>query len=209
MKRYWAMLAARIDEMSLRQRAMLFATVSLVVIALTHALLLEPVLARQKRLIDQVNRDQSQLAAVRAQIEGLVKEREAGGKDPAQAAVRELEQKLAAAEKTLAQRRQAFVAPTRLPALLKDLLAPGQAVRMESLRLVPGTEAEGATGFYRHGVELVLKGSYFDLLQYLVQLEKLPARLLWGRTELQVEKYPEVRLTIDVRTLSTEPSLGL
>jgi len=209
MKRYWSALAARIDEMNLRQRAMLFATISLVVIALAHATLIEPVLVKQKRLIDQVNRDQSQLTAVRAQIEGLVKELESGRKDPEQVALRALEERLAAGEKTLAERKQGFIAPTRLPALLKSLLGPGQALRMESLRVVPGTQVEGSAGFYRHGVELTLKGSYFDLVQYLTQLEKLPARLLWGHTELQVEKYPDVRLTVQVHTLSTQPSLGL
>jgi len=209
MKRYWATIAARIDEMTLRQRAMLFATISLVAIALVHVTLIEPVLARQKQLIDRVNRDQSQLGAVRAQIESLVKEHESGREDPEQAAVRDLEQRLAAAEKALAERKLGFVAPTRLPALLKDILGPGQAVRMESLRVVPGAQVQGSAGLYRHGVELTLKGSYFDLVQYLGALEKLPARLLWGRTALQVEKYPEVRLTVQVGTLSAQPSLGL
>ena len=209
MKRYWAMIAARVDEMTLRQRAMLFAMVSLIVIALAHAALIEPVLARQKRLIDRVNRDQSQLSAVRAQIESIVKEQQSGRMDPAQAALRELEERLAAGEKALAERKQGFVAPTRLPALLKDLLGPGRALRMESLRVTPGTEVEEAAGLYRHGVELTLKGSYFELVQYLTELEKLRARLLWGRAELAVEQYPEVRLTVQVRTLSSQPSLGL
>jgi len=208
-KGYWSSLAARIDDMTLRQRAMLFATVSLVLIVLAHAAFIEPVLVRQKQLIDRVNRDQSQLTAVRAQIEGLVKEHESQQKDPAQAALRELEARVAAAEKALAERKQGFVAPTRLPALLKDLLGPGRALRMESLRVTPGTEVEEAAGLYRHGVELTLKGSYFELVQYLTQLEKLRARLLWGRAELAVEQYPEVRLTVQVRTLSSEPSLGL
>jgi MSHA biogenesis protein MshJ len=209
MRRYWSQLAARIDDMTLRQRAMLFATVSLLVVAAAHVALIEPVLARQKRLIERVTRDQSQLTAVRAQIESLVKELDSTRKDPEQQALRELEAKLAAGEKTLAERKQALVAPTRLPALLKDLLGPGQALRMESLRVVPGTEAEGLSGFYRHGVELTLRGGYFDLLQYLARLESLRGRFLWGRTELQVEKYPDVRLTIQVRTLSTQPTLGL
>ena len=143
MKRYWAILAARIDEMSLRQRAMLFATVSLVVIALAHTMLIEPVLVRQKALIDAVNRDQSQLTAVRAQIESILKEQEQGSKDPAVAALRELEARIAKAEKTLAERKQGFIAPTRLPALLRSLLGPGQAARLESLRVVPGTPVEG------------------------------------------------------------------
>jgi len=209
MRRYWSQLVARIDDMTLRQRAMLFATIGLLVVAAAHVTLIEPVLARQKRLIERVNRDQSQLAAVRAQIESLVKELESARKDPEQQALRELEAKLAAGDKALAERRQALVAPTRLPALLKDLLGPGQALTVESLRVVPGTEVEGFSGLYRHGVELTLKGGYFELLQYLARLESLRGRFLWGRTELQVEKYPDVRLTVQVRTLSTQPTLGL
>jgi MSHA biogenesis protein MshJ len=209
MKRYWSAVAARIDDMTLRQRAMLFATVSLVVIALVHVMLIEPVLVKQKQLIDRVNRDQSQLAAVRAQIGSVLKEQESGRKDPEQLALMELEARVKESEKALAGRRGGFIAPTRLPALVRSLLGPDAAVRLEALRVVPGAPVEGATGFYRHGVELTLRGGYFDLLQYLAQLEKLPARLLWGRTELLVEKYPEVRLTVQVRTVSTEPSLGL
>jgi len=209
MKRHWSTLAARIDEMALRQRAMLFATISLVVIALAHVLLIEPVLVKQKRLIDGVNRNQSQLSAVRGQIESFLKEQESGRKDPEQIALAELEARVARAEKTLAERKRGFIAPTRLPALLRSLLGPGQSLAMESLRVVPGTQVEGSSGFYRHGVELTLKGSYFELVQYLGQLEKLPARLIWGRTELQVEQYPEVRLTVQVRTVSSQPSLGL
>ena len=209
MKRHWSTLAARIDEMALRQRAMLFATISLVVIALAHVLLIEPVLVKQKRLIDGVNRNQSQLSAVRGQIESFLKEQESGRKDPEQIALAELEARVARAEKTLAERKRGFIAPTRLPALLRSLLGPGHSLAMESLRVVPGTQVEGSSGFYRHGVELTLKGSYFELVQYLSQLEKLPARLIWGRTELQVEQYPEVRLTVQVRTVSSQPSLGL
>jgi len=209
MKRHWSTLAARIDEMALRQRAMLFATISLVVIALAHVLLIEPVLVKQKRLIDGVNRNQSQLSAVRGQIESFLKEQESGRKDPEQIALAELEARVARAEKTLAERKRGFIAPTRLPALLRSLLGPGQSLAMESLRVVPGTQVEGSSGFYRHGVELTLKGSYFELVQYLSRLEKLPARLIWGRTELQVEQYPEVRLTVQVRTVSSQPSLGL
>lgn len=209
MKAHWQRIAARIDDMTLRQRAMLFATISLVLVALAHATLLEPALVRQKALIDAVNRDQSQLAAVRAQLESLLKDQDAGRKDPEQAALAELEARVAAAEKAVAQRKQAFVAPTRLPALLKELLGPGQPVRMETLRVVPGTQVDGATAFYRHGVEVSLRGSYFDLAQYLTALEKLPVRLLWGRLEMQVEQYPEVRLTLQLHTLSTQRSLGL
>lgn len=207
MKLYWQRFAARIDEMSLRQRAMLFAAVSLVVVMLVHVAFIDPVLVKQKNLIDRVNRDQSQLAAVRSQIEKLLNDPSAGLKDPEQAALRDLELRLAEVEQKLAARKEAFIAPSRLPTLLKDLLGKNRPVRLESLRLVPGTPVEAGAELYRHGVEMTLKGTYFDLMHYLTELEQLPARLLWGPLELQVEQYPEVKLTLQVYTLSPQRSL--
>lgn len=209
MKQHWQRIAARIDEMTLRQRAMLFATVSLVVVVFAHVALIEPLLLKQKALIDRSTRDQSQLAAVRAQIEGLLKEEQGDTKDPEQLAVRDLEARLAQLEKSLAARKGAFVAPHRLPELLKNLLGPGRAVKLESLRTVPAVQLQGGAELYRHGLELTLRGSYFELMQYLHDLERLPARLLWGAVDLEVDKYPEVRLTLQVHTLSTKRSLGL
>jgi MSHA biogenesis protein MshJ len=209
MKQHWQRIAARIDEMTLRQRAMLFATVSLVVVVFAHVALIEPLLLRQKALIDRSTRDQSQLIAVRAQIEGLLREDQGDTKDPEQLAVRDLEARLAELEKSLAGRKGAFVAPDRLPELLKNLLGPGRAVKLESLRTVPAVQVQGGAELYRHGLELTLRGSYFELMQYLHDLERMPARLLWGAADLQVEKYPDVRLTLQIHTLSTKRSLGL
>ena len=209
MKQYWRRFAARIDEMSLRQRAMLFATVSLVVVVFAHVALIEPLLLRQKSLIDRGTRDQSQLTAVRAQIEGLLKERQDTPKDPDQVAVLELEGRLAELERALASRKGAFVAPSRLPDLLRSLLGSGRAVTLESLRTIPGVRVQGGADLYRHGLEVTLRGSYFDLMQYLTDMEKMPARLLWGPVELRVEQYPEVRMTLQVHTLSTQRALGL
>ena len=80
---------------------------------------------------------------------------------------------------------------------------------LESLRTLPGAPVQGGGDLYRHGLEMTLRGSYIDLTQYLTDMEKMPARLLWGPVELQVEKYPEVRMTLQVHTLSTQRSLGL
>jgi len=209
MKQHWQRIAARIDEMSLRQRAMLFATISLVVVVFAHVTLIEPLLLRQKTLIDRSTRDQSQLVAVRAQIEGLLKEQHGDSKDPEQLAVLELESRLAELEKSLAVRKGAFVAPNHLPELLRSVLGPGRPLRLEALRTVPAVQVQDGAELYRHGLEMTLRGSYFELMQYLSDLEKMPARLLWGGVELQVEQYPEVRLTLRVHTLSTQRSLGL
>jgi MSHA biogenesis protein MshJ len=205
-KRYWSQVAARIDEMTLRQRAMLFATISLALIAVAHITLVEPVLVRQKSLIERTKRDQSQLSAVRAQIGEMLKRQEL---DPEQAGLRDLEKRTAEAEQALAAKRQGFTTTARLPALLQDLLGQGRGVKLEVLRVLPGTPVEWGSQLYRHGVEMTLTGSYLDLLQYLSRLEALPVRLLWGSGELQVEQYPTVRLRLQVYTLSAQRSLAL
>jgi MSHA biogenesis protein MshJ len=142
---------------------------------------------------------------VRAQIESTIRQLES---DPEQAALRALEQRVAEADRRLASKKQGLAAASGLPALVKELLGKGRGVKLEALRVLPGTQVEGSQ-LYRHGIELTLGGSYFDLMQYLAELEKLPAKLLWGTGELRAEQYPDVKLTLQIYTLNPQRSLGL
>lgn len=202
----WKAIAARIDEMTLRQRALLFAAASLLLVALAYVSLIDPILVRHKAHIDTVNRNQSQIGAVRSQIESLLREQVV---DPEVAALKALEQRVAEAERALTSRKGAYTAAARLPALAKQLLGQNRPVKLESLKLLPALQIDGNAQLYRHGIEVELSGAYFDLVQYLADLEKLPGRFLWGGADLQIRQYPEVRLTFQVYTLSSERSLGL
>lgn len=57
---------------------------------------------------------------------------------------------------------------------------------------------------YRHGVEVVVTGSYLDLLEYIYGLENSSFKLLWGDLSLVVEEYPRATLTVKLYTLSTD-----
>jgi len=219
----WKAWIARIDLMSLRERAMLFGSVALVVAVLAHVTLIDRVLAKQKGLIERATRDQSQLKSVREQLQTILKERQAQVRLPDEVAIADLERKIKEIENNVAAKQRAFIAPEELPVLLRQMLGRNPQLKLESLRLLPGTPlqtpgaaasapgkpagAQTGAEVYRHGVAVTLTGSYFDLLQYLSELEKLPAPLLWGKFELQVEQYPEVKLTLIVHTLSTRWSL--
>ena len=206
----WKALLARIDDMSLRERAMLFASISLVILLLAYAALLDPVLRKQKSLIDRVARDQNQINEIRGQIEQIVRAGDAKGRHPEQVAVDALERQIAELDRSLAAKQSGLIAPERLPALLKDLLGRSKGVELESLRLLPGVPVKagmGETSLYRHGVELAVKGSYFELVQYLEELEKRSSVLLWGSVELQVDQYPDVRLRVVIHSLSRNASL--
>jgi len=57
---------------------------------------------------------------------------------------------------------------------------------------------------YRHGVELVVQGSYLDMLSYMESLQALPSQLFWGRVQLDADNYPTATLTLTLYTLSLD-----
>jgi MSHA biogenesis protein MshJ len=57
---------------------------------------------------------------------------------------------------------------------------------------------------YRHGVEIVLQGSYLDMVNYMDALEALPVQLFWGKAKLDAQQYPNSRLTLTLYTLSLD-----
>lgn len=59
-------------------------------------------------------------------------------------------------------------------------------------------------GVYRHGMEVVVRGSYADLTAYLQKIEKLPWRLYWGDLRYQVDKYPLAQMSFTVYTISLD-----
>ena len=63
--------------------------------------------------------------------------------------------------------------------------------------------APGGLAIYRHGIEIAVSGSYLKMLTYVGQLERLPAKIMWGNMELQ-SAYPVVTLKITFYTLSPE-----
>lgn len=58
---------------------------------------------------------------------------------------------------------------------------------------------------FRHGIEITMRGSYLDMVDAMGALENLPAQLLWGKAQLDVEQYPTARLTLTLYTLSLDP----
>lgn len=57
---------------------------------------------------------------------------------------------------------------------------------------------------YRHGVQLVLQGSYLEMIDYLEALEAMPTQLLWGAAVLDAGQFPQARLTLTLYTLSLD-----
>lgn len=56
---------------------------------------------------------------------------------------------------------------------------------------------------YRHGIKIKLQGQYFELKDYLTQLESLSWRFFWQEFDYQLKAYPVSELEIEIYSLST------
>lgn len=66
------------------------------------------------------------------------------------------------------------------------------------------SEGNGAVAIFRHGVEMEVQGRYFDILDYMAQLETMQWHLFWGKATLKVNEYPNATLTLTLYTLSLD-----
>ena len=99
-----------------------------------------------------------------------------------------------------AARPAAPVAPT--PASILAVAPANAAANAAAAK--PQPAAAPAPLLYRHGVQLVLQGSYLEMIDYLEALEALPSQLFWGAAALDAEQYPQARLTLTLYTLSLD-----
>lgn len=65
-------------------------------------------------------------------------------------------------------------------------------------------EQHEMTGPFVHPVEIVVEGTYLDVLAYLQTLEKLEWRFYWKVLELETLQYPVNRVRIELATLSMD-----
>lgn len=231
MKQYWTKLASRIDAANQRERILIFLMTVVVAVALLNAVLIDPVRVKQSRLASQLKQDQAKIATIQTQIQDLVSARSNDPDAANRERVQTLRQEIAHSDEALVGMQKGLVQPDRMAALIGDILRRDGALQLVSLKTLPASsildtealkeqsasllqpavkkENAGAAApenvlVYKHGVELVIRGSYADLHQYLARLEGLPWRMFWGQAELKVEEYPKAALTLTLFTLSLD-----
>ncbi|MCW5603023.1 MAG: type II secretion system protein M [Burkholderiales bacterium] len=221
MKEQWEQLSRRYAALSLRERLIILVGAVVVTALLFDALLLDPLAASKRRLTQQIAEARTSIQAAENAL------RQHTAQDPAAAkrALRDsLRGQIRDIDSTMQGLQKDLVPPEQMAKLLDSVLARSRGLTLVGLRKLPvqrfetrasGTAqkpaagkpaAEDTTGpgrsLYQHTVELTIQGSYADLHDYLVRLEKLPWQMYWGRLRVDAEHHPRLTLTLTVHTLS-------
>lgn len=222
MKARLLQLQMKIDAMTVRERAMVFGATVGVVVFVLFALLFDPLFARQKMLRSQISQQQNNMIGIDTEITAIV---QAHAIDPDQAnrarlaVIKDASAKLADSLRTA---HNSLVTPESIAPLLERILKANGQLRLVGVKSLPTIPFNGsfqsdpregeaaalasASGraIYAHGVEVTVRGNYLDMVNYMDALEALPVQLFWGKAQLEVEAYPEARLSLTLYTLSLD-----
>ncbi len=203
LKRY----ADRVDAMSLRERVLIFLAIAVVLVALADSALFEPILKRQKVNSLRIQQQQDEIRTMQAQVQVYAQARSGEGANAARQRFEKRRAELAALDREIAEKHRGLVTSERMAKMLSEILRRNPDIELLSLRTLAATgvaSAPSGSGLYRHGIEIAVAGSYFKTLNYVGQLERLPAKIFWGNMELQAGAYPKVTLKVTLYTLSPE-----
>ncbi len=102
-----------------------------------------------------------------------------------------------------------LMSPARMSALVKELLEKQDDLTLLSFHVLPvvviqSSSIEAENLFYQHGLAIELEGSYEALTEYLTQIEALPTQLFWDKLYIETDKFPQLRIQLEVHTLSQD-----
>jgi MSHA biogenesis protein MshJ len=232
MKQRWIMLAARINALTVRERVLVFAASAAAIVFVAHTLVLGPMLRKQATLRAQVSQQQNNLAGIDGEITQKVQAYQNDPDASTRARLAAVRAESAQLGENLRAMQKGLVPPERMAPLLDTILRANGRLQLVSMKTLPvgsindlataGTaQAEPASKdgkgapdaakppaaadmLYRHGVEISVRGNYLDLVDYMGALESMPTQLFWGKAMLEVEEYPNSRLTLTLYTLSLD-----
>jgi len=199
---------ARFDALTMRERALVAGAGLIGMVLLWVALVFDPMSVKQRTLSAELTMLQQSIQLTTLSIQ------ETADADPTLIAQREetkLKTQLATINAQLAAKSAGLIPPERMVQVIHDVLSRQHGVRLVSLHnspvttLVPSTAQDAQSGGpYVHPVEIVVEGTYLDVLAYLHALEKLEWRFYWRLLELESTAYPRNRVRIELSTLSLD-----
>ena len=172
-----------------------------------------------------MERERTEIATLEKQLRGGPKQADPDAASRARAEA--LRQEVGALDETLKALQRELVPAERVNTLLQEMLARDTRLTLVSLRTLPAEPVAGRDAkppasasaaaapaqpkrelaqslVYKHGVEITIQGSYANLHDYLMRLERSPWRMYWWRAHLTADEQARLTLVVTVYTLSLD-----
>jgi len=217
-------LAAKIDALALRERALILLCALAVMGLFLQSLLIDPLLLERgvvsketATLKQNITQQDNARVLLEAEISAGINRHKIARRD-------QLRGELDLLNKQIEESVVAMIPPRLMPQVLESILAQNSNLTLLGIENMPVValmtqgddnntdESSGAAaqGLYRHAFVLTLEGNYLAAIDYFEQLEAMPWRFYWHELSLRVTQYPTATITLTVHTVSmSEELLGV
>lgn len=137
MKQQWQRLAQKVDAMTLRERAIAFAMVTLVSLFMVDKLWIDPQFVEQKKLTRQMQENRNKTQEIRDTMQRRMLSNSADPDAIERDRLQALRQQRLLAHNELQQVQQGLVAPEKMAGLLEDILKRHGGLRLVGLKTLP------------------------------------------------------------------------
>lgn len=209
-------LQEKIDSRNLRERGLLFLCVLAIVFLFWDLLIQSSITREQKSLTAKLSEVTAQRKALSDQITTLALSLASDPNLEQKNRIQQLNNEVAEIDARLTGLTSGLIAADDLPHVLQEILATTSSLRLEQVQTLPveelplvgqpntATVDQPSAGIFKHTVVLRLSGSYFELLEFLQQLENSQWRFYWEQLDYRVTDYPAADILLRVYTLGAE-----
>jgi MSHA biogenesis protein MshJ len=208
-------------QLSIREQYLILLTGLVVLFFSIFHLFVDPSLITNKQVsskIERLTKSNQSLKISMAELEAALQE------DPNEAIrkkIAQFEAKLAKVNANLLTLTSDLINPVQMRHALFDLLKLEKGVSLLSFELLGAQpllalqspnegekvslnqQSKVGQNLYQHGIKIKLSGGYFELQNYLAQLEQLPWTFFWQEFDFKLSQYPKSELEIIIYSLST------
>jgi len=212
-RRRYEALQARIDALSLRERAIIFVAISALLYLIWNTLLMASLDKEQKTLLSQIDNMRTEITALDDQTRVIMQQHNIDPNKQEREQIAKLDTQLQQADENIKKMITGLIEPEQMANILEQVLDKQQGlefIRLENLGREALVDVESdpnapdAPGIFKHTFRLEVQGSFQQTLAYLRALETLPWQFRWDEVNLTMLDYPRANVVIKVHTLSLQ-----
>lgn len=220
-------IAEKIDSLSLRERAIVFIAIIVVIYTSWNSFLMDPLELEHKKIITNLSKKNAERLVLVTSLQDSMKQNEVDPDAENILKLKSLRSKLINIQADLESSTANLVSPKDMPKILETVLHKTGGLTLNNLRslgvtsLITKVQVEGDVAVneavatsdskltadnidnaYKHGLRIEFTGDYLTTLEYLKSLEELEWGFFWDSFELNVNEYPEAKTSVEIFTLS-------
>ncbi len=224
MNKQWQEYSDNYLKLTVREQYLIFLSGLVAVFFIIFYLFIDAQMISNKKSSQQMIRLQSSNQTLKISVIEMQAALQRDPNEDTRNKIAQYETKLAKIDTKLLTLTSDLISPVQMRYALLDLLKLKKGVSLLSFELLGAqplldkpesstaddktSSAQGTNysqvNLYRHGIKLKLSGSYFDLRDYLLQLEKLSWKFFWQDFNFKLTEYPQNELEIEMYSLGTK-----